>query len=118
MSEDAASGAERFAALVEGFGGRPDVTVPSGSARRGFGSTALKVHGSIFAMLRGDQLVVKLPRARVTALLEAGTGQAFDAGKGTPMKDWIALSHAMDEEIWREVTEEAYGFVHRRSRPG
>lgn len=108
---------QRFVALVEGFHDRPDVTVPAESGRRSFGSAALKVGGSIFAMLQGDQLVVKLPRARVTALVKAGIGQPFDAGKGIRMKEWVTVSD-VDEHVWRDLAEEAYAFVRSRSRPG
>lgn len=101
---------------MDAFRARLDVTVPGESSRRGFGSAALKVNGSIFAMLPGDQLVVKLPRTRVTALLEAGAGQPFDAGKGTPMKEWITV--ASDEErTWRDLAEEACEFVRSRLHP-
>ena len=44
---------EHLAALVEEFAGCPDVDVPDASSRRRFGSDALKVNGSIFAMVVG-----------------------------------------------------------------
>ena len=52
---------ERCAALVDEFGALPDVEVPGESRRRTFDSDALKVNGSIFAMVTGGRLVVKLP---------------------------------------------------------
>lgn len=113
---DELSADQRFSALVEAFTDRPGVTPPRESGRRGFGSAALKVHGSIFAMLPGDQLVVKLPHARVGALIEAGTGRPFDAGKGTPMKEWLTIVDDA-ERTWRALTEEAYEFIRSRSRP-
>lgn len=67
-------------------------------------------------MLPGDQLVVKLPRGRVTALLLAGAGQPFDAGKGTPMKEWITVT-SDEERTWRDLAEEAYDFLRSRSHP-
>ena len=84
----------RFAALAEEFAGRPGVDMPE--ARRGFGSDALKVNGSIFAMVTGGRLIVKLPRDRVAELIAAGTGAPFDSGKGRPMKEWLAV--ATDDE--------------------
>jgi hypothetical protein len=51
------------------FDPSPVVSVPAESARRGFGSSALKINGSIFAMLSKDRLVVKRPSDRVEALI-------------------------------------------------
>jgi hypothetical protein len=102
--------AERFAALVGEFAGRPGVTPPGGGDRRGFGSDALKAGRSIFAMLTGGELVVKLPRARVAELLASGEGRPFDAGKGTPMKEWVVVADD-DPDVWRELAEEAFAFV-------
>ncbi len=102
---------ERFAALVGQFAGRPGVSLPGES--RGFGSSALKVNGSIFAMLTGGRLVVKLPRDRVDTLIKIGIGDPFDAGKGRPMKEWLTVA-ADDEETWLGLTQEALDFVATR----
>jgi len=50
--------------------------------KRAFGATSLKTDGRIFAMLVKDRLVVKLPAARVTQLVEDGAGEHFDPGHG------------------------------------
>src|SRR5215211_6838001 len=109
MADDR-SAAELFASLCAEFAGAPGVTVP-GSGRPGFGSSALKINNSIFAMLVGDRVVVNLPRMRVTELIEAGVGEAFDAGKGKPMKEWVGLLG--DEETCRQQVAEALSFVRR-----
>ena len=110
------SPAQRFDQLVEGFAGRPGVTAPGGGRPR-FGSSALKVDGSIFAMLTRGELVVKLPRARVSELVASGAGRPFDAGKGSPMKEWVVVADP-DLEEWRVLAEEALAFVGRgRSGP-
>ena len=101
--------AERFAVLVEEFADRPEVTPPGGE-RRGFGSDALKAGGSIFAMLTREQLVLKLPRSRVTELVASGEGRPFDAGKGTPMKEWVVVADD-DLDTWRALADEALAFV-------
>jgi hypothetical protein len=78
---------------------------------KGFGSTGqLKVGGHIFAMLVRGKLVVKLPRARVDALVASGDGERFDAGKGKPMAEWFALSPTSSRR-WRALSEEAMAFV-------
>jgi hypothetical protein len=61
-------------------------------------------------MLSRGHLVVKLPRERVAALIASGAGLPFDAGKGTPMKEWVAVSDA-DDNTWRALAEEALAFV-------
>ena len=104
----------RFAALVEKFAARPDVEVPSPSSPRRFGSTTLKVRGSIFAMLTNGHLVVKLPRERVDALIATGTGASFRSGKGSPMKEWVTVG-ADDEQVWSALAGEALDFVRGRS---
>ena len=76
---------------------------------RGFGSSALKINRSIFAMLVGDRLVVKLPQQRVSELIKTGEGEPFDAGKGKPMKQWVGLLG--DEPSCRTLVAEAFAFV-------
>ena len=107
---DELSPAQRFGALIERFAGQPGVTTPDEVGRHGFGSAALKVNGSIFAMLIRHHLVVKLPRARVCALIDAETGGPFDAGKGTPMKEWLTVTGG-DDRTWHTLAEEACVFV-------
>jgi hypothetical protein len=105
------NGDARFAALVQHFAGRPGVTPPEPGRRR-FGSAALTVDGSIFAMLQSGRLVVKLPRERVTALIGEGSGEPFGAGKGRPMREWVAIPEG-DDASWRALAEEALAFVGR-----
>lgn len=104
---------DHFAELAGAFAGRPGVAMPDESGRRGFGSSALKVNGSIFAMLTSGRLVVKLPRDRVDALIADGTGGPFDAGKGKPMKEWLQVL-SDDDQTWVTLTEEAFTFVGSR----
>ena len=80
----------------------------------GFGGNAgLRVAGKIFAMLVRGELVVKLPAERVTAIVDAGQGTRFDAGKGRPMREWASVPPESDED-WDSLADEAYAFV----RPG
>lgn len=107
-------GVERFDGLVAAFSDRDGVTTPHQSGQRGFGSAALKVNGSIFAMLMGDDLVVKLPRERVAELIGAGTGRTLAASNGTPMREWLTVA---TDHTWSRLAEEAFEFVGSRSRP-
>ena len=80
---------ERYEDLVGELLGIPEVTPPRGGA--GFGRSALRFQNKIFAMLVRGRLVLKLPAARVDALVASGDGIRFDANKGTPMKEWLSL---------------------------
>jgi hypothetical protein len=99
---------ERFEALVGELLAVPGVT-PPGSGR-GFGSHALRWQNRIFAMLVRGRLVVKLPRARVDALVAAGEGVRFDANKGTPMREWLSLAPESRLD-WRSLAGEALEFA-------
>ena len=84
----------------------------AGKARRGFGSSALKTGGKIFAMVAQETLVLKLPATRIDDLIAASRGAHFDPGHGRVMKEWIALSAPENE--WLELAREARAFVGRR----
>lgn len=108
---EASPAAARFAALAAAFSDKPGVTYGGANApRKRFGADALKVDGKIFAMLVRGELVVKLPRTRVAALIESGHGAPFDTGASRIMREWITLP-ADGAADWRALTAEALGFV-------
>jgi hypothetical protein len=95
----------RFAAVVEAFS--RDRRVTGGKMMASFG---LRVGGKIFAMLVRGDLVVKLPRERVDALVAAGRGHAFDPRHdGRLMKEWLVFPG--DDPPWVDLAREAYAFV-------
>ncbi len=102
-----------FADLVDALLTVPGVTPPGPG--RTFGAAALKIDNRIFAMLTGGALVLKLPAARVRALVEAGEGGPFDAGKGTPMREWVAIG-ADRAGAWEPLAREAAAFVGEAGR--
>jgi TfoX/Sxy family transcriptional regulator of competence genes len=104
---------ERFAELVEQFVDNPAVVLSDQGRGRRFGSSALKVDGSIFAMLTRDHLVVKLPRARVSELIADGTGAPFTGGQTAPMKEWLTVT-TDEASTWLALTHEALAFVSER----
>jgi hypothetical protein len=61
-------------------------------------------------MLVKGKLVVKLPKARVDALIAAGDGERFDPGHGRLMKEWVAVEPT-SEEGWLDLAREAMEFV-------
>src|SRR5580704_6927857 len=99
---------ERYLDLVDDLMGIEGVTPPPGG--RGFGRGSLRYHGKIFAMLVRGRLVLKLPAARVTALIAAGEGVAFDANKGTAMREWLSLAPQADRD-WLSLATEALAFA-------
>jgi hypothetical protein len=54
-------------------------------------------------------LVVKLSKDRVAALIEAGDGEPFAPGKKV-FKEWVAIP-AFDEATWTDLLDESIGFV-------
>jgi TfoX/Sxy family transcriptional regulator of competence genes len=99
---------ERFSALAGSFASTPHVTLPGEG--RGFGSTALRTHGKIFAMLVRGVLVVKLSKLRVEELVAKGEGTLFDANRGRPMKEWFCLDPESRLD-WASLASEALDYV-------
>jgi hypothetical protein len=54
-------------------------------------------------------LVVKLPKDRVAALIEAGDGEPFAPAKKV-FKEWVAIA-AFDEQTWAGLLDESIAFV-------
>ncbi len=73
------------------------------------GNVVLTVNGRIFAMLVKGTFVAKVPKERVDQLVRDGKGEHFDAGRGRPMKEWVAVRGAGAR--WVELAKEAQRFV-------
>src|SRR6266704_915725 len=96
----------RFAPVVDAFAKDRRVTYGG----QGFGSTALKLDGKIFAMMSSKgKFVVKLPKDRVDELVRLRLGEYFDPGHGRVMKEWLALEGGAAS--WVELAKEAHGFA-------
>jgi hypothetical protein len=102
---------ERYLELVDDLMGIDGVTPPPGGS--GFGRGSLKYRGKIFAMLVRGQLVVKLPETRVADLITTGEGAAFDANKGTPMREWLSVDPGSPLD-WLALASEALDFARTR----
>ncbi len=104
---------ERFQRLSTQLIKSRGVILASGAAgsRKSFGSRGqLKVNDKVFAFVSRGRLVVKLPRARVDALVAAGEADRFDPGHGRLMKEWLALK-PKSELGWLPLAREALEFV-------
>ncbi len=102
---------ERLAAALAREGLVDDGTpasAPRAGARR-FGSDALTTGGAIYAMPVRGALVVKLPRARVAALVASGAGAPYDAGRGRALRAWVLVADPAAD--WLGLAREARAFV-------
>src|SRR2546427_12601908 len=81
---------ERFAMIVQALSRYSGVTPPDTTqSKKRFGSSGLKEHDKIFAMISSrDEFVVKLPQQRADAFISSGQGKRFAPGHGRLMKEW------------------------------
>jgi hypothetical protein len=89
------------------------VADPSVTQGTGFGSRpGLRLGTKVFAMLGGDgELVVKLPKERVDALVASGAGARFDPRRdGRLMKEWVTVPASRGRQ-WGRLVGEAFEFV-------
>jgi TfoX/Sxy family transcriptional regulator of competence genes len=80
------------------------------SPSKGFGSNALKVNGKIFASLSKGRLLLKLPEARVDALVKSKKAVRFSTGVGRVKKEWLTVAPGTKRE-WLALAEEARAYV-------
>ena len=90
-----------FRSLTSRFGGRLDVKLTSGPDD----APLLKASGQSFAMLHGDELVVRLHPARCADLVDAGKGHLF-ARAGQTHEEWLVVA-GLDAAEWTAHTMEA-----------
>jgi hypothetical protein len=99
---------ERYDDLIDALVGAPGVTPPS--RKSGFGRSAIRYQGKIFAMLVRGRLVLKLPEQRVGELVADGHGVPFDANKGVPYREWFSLDPD-DDHDWLKLATEGLEFA-------
>ena len=90
-----------------------DPMLASGEVEKGtmMGFPCLRISGKFFASIErtSDDLIVKLPKERVTELIN--TGEAFPfAPNGRIFKEWALIS-TIDETKWQTYLDEALMFV-------
>ena len=75
------------------------------------GGRCARVDAEFLALVdRGTgALVVKLPRARVSDLIERGIGRAF-APAGRIFREWVAIPD-VDRSLWSELLADSVRFV-------
>lgn len=73
-------------------------------------SSGLRTAGRFYAFATGGDLVVKLPAARVAALIASGTGRPCEPRAGRPMREWVRLPLS-DGQTGARLLDEARSFV-------
>lgn len=73
-----------------------------------FGYDCLRVRGKVFAKLDRANLILKLPRSHLAALIETGRAGVYQC-RGRPMREWGVM--AMDHSDIVALAEEARVFV-------
>jgi hypothetical protein len=73
-------------------------------------SPGLKTGGKFYGFVTGDDLIVKLPAARVAELLASARGLPCSPRPGRPMREWVRIP-APDEASCRSHLLEARAFV-------
>jgi hypothetical protein len=90
--------AQAYENLTIEFADEEGVTVTDGG---------LAVHGTVFAYLEGDDLVVDLPAARASDLASRGIGSRLKTD-GVRSRDLVRVA---DRTFWSELTREAHEYV-------
>jgi hypothetical protein len=90
-----------FQSLSRRFGGRLDVKLTRGLDD----APLLKAAGQSFAMLHGDELVVRLHPGRCAELVQTGKGRLF-VSDGQTREEWLVVD-GLDAAEWTAHTMEA-----------
>ncbi|MHA1121684.1 MAG: hypothetical protein ACTSUW_06085 [Candidatus Heimdallarchaeota archaeon] len=71
---------------------------------------SLKIKRKMFVFLNKENITVKLPKERVTELLESGEGLPYDPGNGKIMKEWVTIPLASLDK-WIAYANEGMKFA-------
>jgi len=83
---------------------------PGDEAGRMLQSPGVKTGGKFYGFTAGDDLIVKLPAARVRQLLDSGAGLPCSPRPGRPMREWVRIP-SPDEESCVSYLSEARAFL-------
>jgi hypothetical protein len=99
--------ADRWQTLLETATGGP---VTEGTM---FGSKGLRTGKKFFAIRWHEQLVVKLPAERLSALAADGHGEPFEPMPGRPMNGWLVVGPTVE---WEPLVAEARAHVEAQQK--
>ena len=80
-------------------------------------SIGLMVHGKLFAFIKDDRLVVKLPASSVNDLVAHHGAVRFEKGQGKPLREWVSLHDGtgIDWSLWALHAADFVGKDSRRT---
>jgi hypothetical protein len=87
-------------------------TLPQATVQRKMNGVSCMTGGKVFAFTRPEGLAIKLPEARVAALIESRDAAFLVMGKRA-MREWVVLRYSTPAEFMqdRKLFEEAMKFV-------
>ena len=88
--------------------------IPGVQAGKAFGYPSYSIKGKVFAFVGGDGIAVKLPAARVQAIIAAhDDASPFEPAAGRVWKEWVSIDHADAAAYMDDVAllEESVAFV-------
>lgn len=90
------------------------LAIPGVTGGKAFGYPAYRVAGRMFAFVGGPGIALKLPAARVQAMVAlGGPYHAFQPVEGTVWREWLSIDHADPQAYHAELAlmEESAAFV-------
>jgi hypothetical protein len=105
MNEPGTPAQDLYEALVT-----DQLRVPGVGIGKALHNEVLTAGGKIFAFLKDDRLVVKLPASRAAALVAGGEAAAFESG-GRKMREWVSAALPADPGRWRLLMADAHEYV-------
>ncbi len=79
------------------------LVMPGVKGSKAFGYPAYKINGKVFAFLGSKGAAIKLPAARVKALLNEKEMKPFEVAEGTIWKEWLSIQHDNSEDYEQNI---------------
>lgn len=92
--------------------------MPGVKAGKSWGYPSYKINGRIFAFVGGPGIAIKLPEARVKALVGSEPAfKSFQPAEGTVWREWLSIDRDQSEDYAQDIDllEESALYVAERS---
>jgi hypothetical protein len=89
------------------------LVMPGVKASKAFGYPAYKINGKVFAFVGSKGIAIKLPAARVNALIDGKTLKPFEVGDGHVWREWVSIQREASEDYEQDagLFEESVEFL-------